>query len=340
MNDAPPIHGPTHARIPFIDGHLDLAYVGISGAASGRVMQTRVPPGVDGCVSWPDLADAPVRIALGTIFTETRSPDAPAGYRDSDDVEGAHRAGLAQLRWYEAEEAAGRIRLVRTRADLEQAAAAPATDPIAIVLLMEGADPIRTPEEAPWWFERGVRVVGMSWAYGSRYSGGNAEGGPLTPAGRDLVAAFDALGVLHDVSHLSDRSFDDLLACTSKRVVATHSNCRALLAPRERHLTDAQIRAVAARDGVIGLNLFGKFLAEDREPTIDDCVNHVHHVAALVGNERVALGSDLDGGFGASGLPRGVRHPREFGALAARIGIYGFAHANWLRVLRAVFVGR
>lgn len=336
---ATPTFSPTEP-LRFIDGHLDLAYVALSGAASGRVMETRVPAGIDGCVSWPDLADAPVRIALGTIFTESRSPGSTAGYRDSDDLEGAHRAGLAQLHWYEAEEAAGRLRIVRTRDDLERAAAAPATDPIAIVVLMECADPMRTPDEAAWWFDRGVRVVGMSWAYGSRYSGGNGEGGPMTSAGRDLVAAFDALGILHDVSHLSDRSFEDLLACTSRRVVATHSNCRALLAPRERHLTDAQIRAIAERDGVIGLNLYGKFLAEGREPTIDDCVRHVHHVAALVGNNRVALGSDLDGGFGASGLPRGVRHPREFGALARAIGVEGFASDNWMRVLRATFAER
>lgn len=322
----------THAT-PFVDGHLDLAYIGVSG----RPFDMRVPPEEDACVSLPDLRDAPVRIALGTIFTESRSPDGPVGYRDSDDIEGAHRAGRLQLEWYEREEAAGRVRLIRTTQDLDEALAdrSPSA-PLGVVLLMECADPIRAPTEAAWWHARGVRVVGMSWAYGSRYSGGNAEGGPLTPMGRDLVAALDALGILHDASHLSDASLDDLFSLTGACVVATHSNCRALVEDRERHLTDDQIRAIGARDGIVGLNLFGKFLAPDRPATIDDCVRHVHHVAGLIGSKGVGLGSDLDGGFPASGLPLGVQHPRAFPALAQAIDIPGFAAANWLRVLRQV----
>lgn len=324
----------------WIDGHLDLAYL----AVAGRDFTVRVADVSAGCVSYPDLADAPVRVALGTIFTEANAPGQPGGYRDSRDVEGAHRVGLEQLRWYQGEEAAGRMRILRTRADLDAHwADVSQSGPLGIVVLMEGADPMRTPEEAAWWFAEGVRVVGMSWAYGSRYSGGNSTGGPLTGPGRELVAAFDALGILHDASHLSDASLDDLLARSTQRVVATHSNCRMLLEPKERHLTDGAIKEIAARGGVIGLNLFGNFLAVGRDATLDDALDHTTRVASLAGAERCCLGSDLDGGFVPTKLPLGLRHPRSYASLARGLAargwspqaVDGFRAGNWLRTLRA-----
>ncbi len=330
---------PTHARrIGWIDGHLDIAYV----AVSGRDLTVPCPDPEEGCLSFPDLAEAPVHVALATIFTEARAPDQPCGYRDSADIEGAHTAGRRQLAWYLEQERLGHLRIVRSRRNLDESLAVVRSDsPLAVVLLMECADPIRSPEEARWWFEQGVRVVGMSWAYGSRYSGGNANGGGLTVIGRELVAAFDELGVLHDASHLSDASFSDLLACTPRRIVATHSNCRALLPPKERHLLDEQIQAIAARDGIIGLNLFGDFLAAERGATLDDCLDHVLRVAMLAGSNRTGLGSDLDGGFTPRRLPIGVRHPRQYNALTDALHLRGwsaaqcdgFRQGNWVRVL-------
>lgn len=322
----------------WLDGHLDLAYLAESGRDFGRPADPAT-----GCVSYPDLAEGPVRIAFATIFTEARAPGQPGGYGDSSDVAGAHAAGLRQLRWYQAEERAGRMRIIRTRRDMVDAviAAEKTAPPLAVVLLMECADPIRTPAEAAWWHGEGIRIVGLSWSHGSRYSGGNADGGGLTPLGLELVAAFDRLGILHDVSHLSDASFDDLLAATPRRVVATHSNCRALLDAKERHATDRQITEIAQRGGVVGLNLYGRMLAIGRDPTLEDAVAHVERVADLVGRMRTCLGSDLDGGFGPDLLPVGLKHPRAYRrldeALAARgwsnAERRGFRHGHWLRVL-------
>lgn len=324
-------------EVGWIDGHLDLAYL----AAAGRDLLQPVRDPEVGCVSYPALAEAGVRLIFGTLFTETGAAGQPAGYRDQDDLDGARGAALAQLEWYESEEAAGRLRILRRRSDLSGWSSAAA---ISVVLLMEGADPIASPDDAPFWFERGVRIVGMSWAHGSRYSGGNARGGPLTRAGRALVAALDDLGILHDASHLSDQSFDELFGLTDRLVVATHSNCRALLAPKQRHLDDDRIRRVADRGGVIGLNLFAAFLAEGRDATLDDAIRHARHVARIGGPQATALGSDLDGGFPATKLPRGLRHPRELRGLgeallaagASRSDLEAFARGNWLRVLEHV----
>ena len=326
-------------RTYWADGHLDLAYL----AVNGRDMRAPVPDDAAHSLTLASMREGGVRVALGTIFTELGGDPAKdrAAYIDSNDVEGAHRAGLLQLEWYESMERAGDIAIIRTGRDLARAAAG--DGPPGVVILMECADPIRSPDEVAWWHARGLRVVGMSWGHGSRYSGGNARAGGLTDVGRRFVEALDACGILHDASHLSRAAFDDLLSTTDARVIASHSNAQALLAPSERHITDAQVAAIRDRDGWIGLNLYGKFLAADRRATISDGVAHTMHVARIAGAARVGLGSDLDGGFGREAYPLGIHAIRDYPKLLdaldeagfAAIGGTrdGFAHANLVRLL-------
>jgi membrane dipeptidase len=323
----------------WIDGHLDLAYLVQHGIDLRKPSDQPERFGVN----LPALRAGGVKLALGTIFTECGSQD-PWGYSRGDDGIEAEQAGERQLRIYESLEAEGAIRIVRTRGDLENLHE---PGPVRVVILMECADPIRTPGHAAWWFERGVRVVGMAWAHGSRYCGGNMLEGPLNALGRELVQAFDALGVLHDASHLSRQSFDDLMQATDRCVVASHSNCASITADVPRHLTDAQIRAIAARGGLCGLNLFGKFLAKDRPATLDDAVRHVLHVRELAGDGAIALGSDFDGGFTPLDCPVGAQRPEELPQLDAALeragvrgsALAGFRSGNWLRVLRKSLPG-
>ena len=323
-------------RAPFrIDGHLDLAYLALQGVNLERPSER---PSTSG-VNLPALRAGGVALSLGTIFTERGSREA-WGYPVDDDGREAERAGERQLEIYRQLEAKGAIRLVRTRRDLD---AVGDGGPVHVAILMECADPIRTPAHAARWFEAGVRVVGMAWAHGSRYCGGNAQDGPLNAQGRELVQAFDALGVLHDASHLSRAAFDDLLQCTDRRVVASHSNCAAITADVARHLTDAQVCAIGARGGLCGLNLYGKFLAKERPATLDDAVAHVLRVRELAGDGAIALGSDFDGGFTPLDCPPGAQRPEDLPQLDAALegagvtgaALEGFRSANWLRVLRA-----
>jgi membrane dipeptidase len=319
---------------PWIDGHLDLAYLALQGVDLTR---TSADPDRFG-VNLPALAAGGMGLVLGTIFTERGSADA-WGYPADDDGSAAERAGQLQLEIYQRLETSGLIRIVRRRGDLDGVGEG---GPLRVVILMECADPIRTPDDARWWFDRGVRVVGMAWAHGSRFCGGNAQDGPLNARGRELVRAFDALGVLHDASHLSRQSFDDLMQATDRCVVASHSNCASITADVPRHLADAQIRAIGARGGLCGLNLYGKFLAKGRPATLDDAVRHVLHVRALAGEGAIALGSDFDGGFTPLDCPEGARRPEELPQLDAALeragvagaALEGFQSANWLRVLR------
>ena len=329
------------ARPLWADGHLDLAYL----AVNGRDMLAPVAADAPWCCTLASLREGGVRVALGTIFTELGGDPKTeaAAYRDSDDLDGAHRVGLAQLEWYEQMEREGHLAIIRSRADLKRTLTG--EGPLGVVILMECADPIRSPDEVAWWHARGLRVVGLSWGHGSRYAGGNARAGGLTAIGRRMVEALDTCGIVHDASHLSRAAFDDLLVATNARVIATHSNAQALLQPNERHLTDAQIAAIAARDGWIGLNLYGRFLAHDARATLQDCVAHTMHVARIAGAHRVGLGSDLDGGFGREQLPVEIQSPAEYARLldaldeakfAALAGVDwrdGYTHANLVRVL-------
>jgi membrane dipeptidase len=327
----------------WFDAHLDLAYL----AECGRDMLATLDPGASphapAAITIPSLCDGGIAACLGTIFTEAFHPDKPAYFMQVaypiGDTEGAHAAGLRQLERYRAWRASGTIGpLPDRRASLR------------LGILVECADPIRSPDELPWWAERGVVAVGMSWVHGSRYSGGNGPSGDgvgITKIGRDFVQAMDALDLVHDVSHLSQRALDDLLSLTDRPVIASHSNCRALIDGKNaRHLPDDAIREIGRRGGVIGLNLYSPFLRAgltyDRpgRASIDDSVRHIEHIAALHGHGRgIGLGSDMDGGFGADRLPAGIDVPADLEKLAGALTARGwsdervdaFAWGNWAR---------
>jgi membrane dipeptidase len=330
--------------VTWIDGHLDLAYLGVNG----RDLRVRCADPGAGCVSLPELREAGVEMAFATIFTEvagtgepgTCSPhDAPHVYRDVDDLDGAHAAGMRQLELYEQLERENCVHIVRSRADLE----GDADGPLRILILMEGADPIRSPSELGEWFERGVRMIGLTWAMASRYAGGNASPGPLTAKGLEMVDAMDELGVIHDVSHLADEAFEQLACSVRGPVVASHSNARALATPSQRHLRDDQIEWIGSRGGVIGVNLFRKFLSPTKDGTLHDVVRHAQHMTALTGrSDAIALGSDMDGGFLPSDLASGLEHPTKLRALAEALRAIGWSdeqvrgmqRENWLKFLR------
>jgi membrane dipeptidase len=315
------------------DGHLDLAYL----AVGGRDLTIPCTNPDEGCISLPALKDAGVRLAMATIYTSSTPDDDVAGCDGPGDLDGAEAAGFAQLEHYEMLEREGHLTIVRCAADLT----AP-DDNLKIVLLMENADPIRSPEFVPLWFDRGLRMVSLTWVHQGRYAGGNATTAALTPLGIDMIHALDAEGIIHDASHLCDASVEGLLEHARGPIVASHSNCRALLKENQRHLRDGHIRAIGERGGLIGLNLYKAFLAVGREPTIDDCLDHVEHVAAIMGRrDGVALGSDMDGGFDPTDLPADLNHPRKLPALSNGLlargwsdaEVEGFMHANWLRFL-------
>lgn len=330
---------------PWFDAHLDLAYL----ALSGRDMHAADPaasggPDAPGGITLPSLAAGHVRALLATIFIE---PDGspPAIAYASGDPESAHRAGVAQLNIYHRWLNQGLIRRLPHRGSTITLS----PGPISLGILVEGADCIRTPDELSWWADQGVVAIGLAWAKQTRYAGGNTTDSGLTFLGRELITRMDARGIVHDISHLSDRSLDELFDLATGPIMASHSNCRELIdapgdAPRQRHLTNATIRELARRNGMIGLNIFSPFIIKggkrDRRANPDEWAAHVDHCCDIMQSRaHVGLGSDADGGFSALMQPSGIDRPEHYPLLLDALSRRGwsdtdlanFASGNWQR---------
>jgi membrane dipeptidase len=316
----------------WFDAHLDLACMALNGRDI-RNSDLSACGGQDlpAAVTLPSLREGGVRACLATIFTEAGGTDA-VGY-PAGDAAAAHQRGLEQAREYARWASEG---LVSIRG-LGSVAIGPDSAPMRMGLLMECADPIRTHGELAEWLGYGLVAIGLAWARGSRYAGGNTDDNPLTPEGRALVAEMDRLGVVHDTAHLSDRALADLFETTDRPVIASHSNCRSLIdtdgQTRQRHLTDSTIREIVRRKGMIGVNVFSAFILpagnRERRATPGEWAAHVNHICELAGDRsHVGLGSDMDGGFSAATMPQGVDKPADLVVLCAALRNTGWSDAD------------
>lgn len=326
----------------WFDAHLDLACI----ALEGRDMLADEPVGGSnppGAVTLPTLRRGDVRAALATIFIAPEGTPEAIAYK-SGDAESASIAARRQIELYQSWAKAGECAI-----GLRGLSTIAPTGPIRFALLVEGADGIRSPEELGWWVERGVVAISLAWAKQTRYAGGNTCEPGLTDLGRAMIREMDRLGVVHDTTHLSDASLRELFERAEGPIIATHSNCRALLddgslalGPRQRHLTDDSIREIGRRGGMIGSVLYSPFIIRggkrDRRATLAEWADHVERQCELMGNRtQVGLGSDADGGFSALTLPEGVNRPRDYEKLAEALQnrgwndaeVEGFAWKNW-----------
>ena len=213
------------------------------------------------------------------------------------------RKALDQISYLYAEIDAlpGALRLCRNFQDLLESRE---QNQIGILLSFEGADPIQNDLNLlRIFYELGVRGVGLTWSRRNHVADGapfkaesGGQPGGLTPFGRDLLQAAEALNMFIDVSHLNMAGFWDVMAFSRQPVIASHSNCHSLK-ETPRNLTDAQIKAIAAKDGVIGMNVLNIFIGDEGPGKgrlgPDDLVDHIDHIVRLVGVRHVGLGFDL-----------------------------------------------
>lgn len=166
---------------------------------------------------------------------------------------------------------------------------------IAVVICLEGASPLQNEIAYLRNFHRlGLRCVGLTHDMRNELADGIRErsGGGLTHFGVRVVEECDRLGIVVDVSHLSDRGVDDVLAVGSRPVIASHSNARALC-DVPRNLSDAHIRRIAERGGVIGFHALNALVSTRPDPTLDDVLGHIAHVAEVGGVDCIGIGPDL-----------------------------------------------
>lgn len=264
-------------------------------------------------------------------------------------IEAAQRLTIAQIALLQrlAVASDGAVALCRSAADIS---AANERGALAAVLHIEGAEAI----DADLYFldvlyAAGLRSLGPVWSRNNifgqgvpfRFPGSPDTGPGLTDAGRRLVAACNRLGVLVDLSHITEKGFWDVARLSSAPLVATHSNVHAI-SPSPRNLTDDQLRAIRDSDGMVGLNFGTGFLRPDGrlDPDTDPelMVRHLDHLLGILGETRVGLGSDFDGTTIPAAIGSAAGLPVLF-ELLRRHGygeplLHNIAYGNWLSVLQ------
>ena len=206
------------------------------------------------------------------------------------------------------------------------------------------------------FYARGVRLITLTWNFPNEIGFPSAreevqlpevsnwkvkgEYPGLTKRGIEIVEKMEEQGIIVDVSHLSDAGFWDVAAIMKKPFVASHSNARSIC-PHKRNLSDAQIRTIGERGGVIGLNYADDFLEKDSANlTWDSFIRHIKHMINVGGEEVLALGSDFDGIPTNPLVPHAGAVPRLFEEMAKN----GISHSvidkmqgeNALRVMKEV----
>ncbi len=345
--------------IPLVDGHLDLAEnVTLFGRDATLSIAEIRAAGNDtpwqATVSLPELMRGGVAVACATVTPGFLAADVgedfqppSALYRTAAEAE---FQALQQIALYEQWERQGWVRLIQSARDLAdhlqlwQADRKP-----GLVLLMEGADPIMEVRDLPKWWRRGLRMIGLTYGdtkYGTGVASGSKPPGPggLTAAGEALLEQMAELGFIWDIAHLAEVGVWQGLERGFPRVCASHANARALI-PTQRHLSDAVIRAVAGRGGVIGLVLYNAFLdprwRQDKTIPVtlsDQFRRMAEYMAGLAGWEHIGIGSDLDGGFGRAESPREMDTIADLYKVAAALPAEAripVLSANWLSFLRA-----
>lgn len=368
--------------ILIIDGHLDMAFNALhhrrdltQDIHTLREREDPKPPGPSHpdslrerqrpaspsrgtvTVSLPQMRQGQVGIMLSTIMCRVQMPTANLddGMRTQAS---AHAIGQSHLYYYKALEREGQIRFIHNTADLDASIAAwqsPDDDtPIGLILSMESADPILGPDQVQWWWDQGLRSVGLTHFGANTWGKGTGTRGGLYADAFPLLDALAKTQIALDLTHASDLVFWQLIDYWQGPVHASHCNCRALV-PGQRHLSDEMIRAITERGGVIGMVFAEAMLnpelnfddpasfPQNAQRPMSAVVDHIDHICQLTGDcQHVAIGSDLDGGFGREMAPIDydtIADLQRFLDILVKRGystqdIAAIAHGNLLRFFR------
>lgn len=304
----------------------------------------------------PQFRAGGVSVVVGAIFT-------PTIYVPEGSLR--HALWVLDALFTEVEDNAGDIEIARSLADIKRINQ---QGKIAVVVALEGAEPAGADlSTLRLLYRLGLRIASLTHARRTLFGDGNFENetrGGLSHIGRKAVKEMNRLGIIVDVTHASDQTAWDILETSTKPVIASHSNARAVQ-HHERNLTDDMIRAIARTGGVVGVVAVPSFVT-DGEPTITRWVDHLEHIVSLVGIEHVGVGADffhygwsvgaapgiaeIDWGLMSASVRTefaGMLTPRDLPALTAELLKRGFSEGdlskiyrgNYFRVMGAVAEG-
>lgn len=215
---------------------------------------------------------------------------------------------------------------------------------IAGILSIEGGEALNGELSAlRMFYKLGVRSLCLTWNHRNEIADGQGEditGGGLSHFGRAVVTEMNSIGMLIDVSHISERGFWDVLEQTTSPIIASHSNARAIC-NHKRNLTDDQIIALAKNKGVMGINFYPPFLTKSKTAALTDIINHIEHIVGLVGCDHIGFGADFDGIENTPQDVRGVEDVEKVINTLAALNysdsdIKKIAGENFLRIIKTV----
>lgn len=354
-----------------IDAHLDLSMNALkynrdllNSVHTIRTQEGGIPGKgrANNTVALPEMRQGRVALSFATLLA--RSTGRPSPHIDYGSPAQAYGMAQGQLAYYRALEAAGHARIVTDAASLDnhwaewqswetETANPEKAPPLGFVISMEGADPILEPLQLEEWQRAGLRLLGITHYGPGRYAGGTGTELGLTDLGRPLLSEMERLGILLDLTHLSDQAFWQSLEQYNGMTLASHNNCRALV-PHQRQFSDEQLKAIFQRDGVIGVAFDVWMLApgwiigqsSNESVTLNTIVDHVDYICQLAGNSRhAAIGTDLDGGFGREQSPGDLDTIADLQQIPDLLAARGYGvddvaaimHGNWLRLLHAAW---
>jgi len=349
-----------------IDAHLDISWNAVSynrdqteelnqiNQRELGMTDSRAREGA--CVCLPEMRRGGVAVCLATVLCRAKRDVQPLNGPLRCDLDYgtqniAYAASMGQLAYYRALERSGQMTQIKSAADLDAhwsrwQVPEKSGLPIGYILAMEGADPIIEPEEIDLWWNEGLRSLILAHYGTGHYADGTGCEGGLTKKGEQLLAEMQRVGMIMDVTHTTDRSFEEAMDRFGGPVMASHSNCRTL-APRQRQLNDEQINTLIQRGCVFGISMDAWMIAKqwtrgetsNANLSLAAVIDHMDHYCQLAGNaSHVAIGSDLDGGFGAAQRPKDVGSIADLQRLGELLADRGYAdddidrilHRNWL----------
>lgn len=351
-------------RRMIIDGHLDLAWNAIdwkrnlnSSVEEIRAREVEMTQAGRGrnTVSLSALAEAHVAICFATVLARMDLPGNLNLVSGCATAEATYAVGQSHVAYYVAMERAGRLRMIRTKSDLDahltEWESRQTTAPLGCVLAMEGADPILDPSQLADWHAQGLRLMSLTHYGENRYGGGTHTKTPLAADAFTLLNQIEHVGIGLDLTHLSDEAFWQAVDTFAGVVFASHQNARRFVND-QRQFSDEQLKIVIERNGVVGAALDAWMLQPNfkrgvtqPEITLDRVAENIDHVCQLAGDTRhAAFGTDLDGGFGAEQTPVDLDTVCDLPRLAEPLLKRGYTEddldrifaRNWIDLLRRV----
>ena len=352
-----------------IDAHLDISTNAIEWNRDYRMsvydirksekgMTDKIDRG-KGTVSFPELRKGNIGLVVATQlarFNQNNGNLPGAGWNSPHQ---AWAMSQAQIAWYQAMEMEGEMIQINNLLTLENhvnlwldESKPNAPKPIGYILSLEGADSLINLSYLEKAYNYGLRIIGPAHYSTGRYASGTGTTDGFTPLGKDLLKEMDALNMILDATHLTDKGFTEAMDLFQGHVWASHHNCRALV-PHQRQLSDEQIKILIDRKAVIG----GCFDAWMMKPNftqrvsspkefgvkIETIIDHYDHICQIAGNSlHCAIGSDLDGTYGTEQSPSDMNTIADLQNLKGLLSKRGYSqddienifHKNWLRFLR------